>query len=32
MAIVVNPLDRLGWTRNQPTSPSHLRMIFPENR
>jgi hypothetical protein len=32
MAIVVNPLNRLGWTRNQATSPSLLRMIFRENR
>ncbi len=32
LAIVVNPPNRLGWTREQVTSPSHLRMIFPESR
>jgi len=32
VAIVVNPLNRLGWARDQATSPSHLRVIFPENR
>jgi hypothetical protein len=32
VAIVVNPLNRWGWARDQATSPSHLRMIFPGNR
>ena len=27
MAIVVNPLNRWGWTRDQAAAPSYLRMI-----
>jgi hypothetical protein len=32
MAIVVNPLNRLGWTRDQAAAPLYLCIVFPENR
>jgi hypothetical protein len=27
MAIVVNPLNRMGWTRDQAAAPPYLSMI-----